>query len=431
MSTLFRIAVVFGIAATANASTTLADAIVEARIASPDARIACLRVEQAEALRRMADSSIKPRIELTSAYMQTNSPMNAFGAILNTGTFDNSINFNKPGQTDVLSNAISIKQPIYTWGRISGGRSAAKAGLQAAEYDRLSALRRLDVEVVRSFFSIRQAQQSVLALDAALGGYDESLRVARLREEAGQLLKSERLNLEVQRARTESQLLAARQMVDLSRAMLATALGRRSDSGLELADDDGRLIQHPLSTVAEQWPELSTIKAQVSAAEHLLHVAKAARRPTIGAFASVQDNRGWRRDGDGQNWTAGVAVGMTIYDGAETDARIAEAQAKLEQALEAERKVQLALELRLRQARINHEVSLSQLEVCRKQVEQAGEAAQLSRERFAAGSLLSAELIGVETRLADARVQLAQSLAQERIAVAELRSALGLEILGN
>jgi outer membrane protein TolC len=69
--------------------------------------------------------------------------------------------------------------------------------------------------------------------------------------------------------------------------------------------------------------------------------------------------------------------------------------------------------------------------VSRRQVAQAEESARLSRERFSAGALLSAELIGVESRLAEARVQLAQTIAAERVALAELRLALGLSVLAN
>jgi outer membrane protein TolC len=59
-------------------------------------------------------------------------------------------------------------------------------------------------------------------------------------------------------------------------------------------------------------------------------------------------------------------------------------------------------------------------------VEQAEESAALSRARFEKGALLAADLIGVESRLIETRMRRAVAGADERIALAELRSALGL-----
>lgn len=416
------------------ADITLADAVAKARENSPEARIADARVALSRAVKTGADASALPHLTLESGYMQTNSPMNAFGAILNQGTFDSSLNFNKPGQIDSLNTGLYLRQALFTGGRIRSGMAAAKAGMEAAEADREAALLGLDMEVVRAYFSIRQAESSVKALEAAMAGYDENLRVAKLREDAGQLLKTERLNLEVQRARTKSQLLAARQQVDLAKASFAVLLGLPADEAPALAANDATVnaIAAP-ATLSEnvKWPELDAMDRRVEAARQQLSAARAARMPTVGAYAGVEDARGWRRDGNGQAWTAGVSLSMTLFDGRETGAKIRQAQASLDEAEQTRRKVELALQLRLRQARINHDVAVNQLDVCRQQVEQADESARLSRDRFSAGSLLSTELIGVETRLTDARVQLAKSEANERVALAELRTALALPILSN
>ena len=411
---------------------TLAQAVDEARAASPDARAAEARVAIADAARTGSDAALFPQVVASASYMQTNSPMNAFGAILNTGTFDDSINFNRPGQMDAATLSLYLRQPLYTGGRIAAGRASARAMSEAALFEKDAALAALDVSVVRGYFAIRQAGESVKALEAALASYEENLRVARLREQAGQLLASERLNLEVQKARTESLLLEAHQQEALARAYLAVLLGLKADASPELADSDPTLVllADPGETAHEPWPELRAMDGRVRAATEAVSIAKSGKRPEVGAFAGVDGNKSWRRDGDGESWTAGVSVSMNVFDGKATDAKVAAAYGALDEARALRRKVELALELRLQQAKINHAVALSQLEVCRRQVEQAEESARLSRERFSAGALLSAELIGVESRLADARVQLAKTQSLERVTMAELRLALGLPVIG-
>ena len=59
-------------------------------------------------------------------------------------------------------------------------------------------------------------------------------------------------------------------------------------------------------------------------------------------------------------------------------------------------------------------------------VEQAEESAALSRARFEKGALLTADLIGVESRLIETRMRRVVAGADERLALAELRRALGL-----
>jgi outer membrane protein TolC len=434
MNALVRFIVLFvGVAATQAHAMTLAEAVATAREASPDARIASARLAAAEAAKVGADSAALPRVVAGASYMQTTSPLNAFGAILNTRSFDNSIDFNSPGRMDDLALSLYLRQPIYAGGRIAAGRAAAKAAREAALYERDAALTDLDAAVVRGYFAIRQAGESVRALEAALSSYEENLRVARLSEEAGQLLATERLNLEVQKARTESSLLEARQEEALARASFAVLLGAKAAERVVLADEDSTiaLIAAPGTDAPARWPQLEAVDARVQAAGEAVRIARAGRLPEVGAYAGVDENKSWRRDGSGESWSAGISMTMTLFDGRETGSRIAQAQAVLDEAREMRRKVDLALQLRLQRARIRHEVAESQLDVSRRQVAQAEESARLSRERFSAGALLSAELIGVESRLAEARVQLAQTIAAERVALAELRLALGLSVLAN
>jgi outer membrane protein TolC len=332
---------------------------------------------------------------------------------------------------DVLTLGVYIRQLVYDGGRTRNAIRAARSLAQSVQAERDTALASLDLAVVRAFYEVVEADESVEALRAAIASYEESLRVAVLREGSGLLLRSERLNIEVQLSRTQAQLIAAQGRVDIARARFAAVLGLPAGSDFQpdsSAGLGGAQDFIPI-TASPTWPELAVMDARVQAAELALRSAKGARMPQVGAFASAQRDEGWRRDGSGESWTAGVAVSMNLYDGDRTQAAIREAGAALEMASETRRAVELALSLRLSQARVDYDVARRQLEVCRRQLEQADESARLSRERFAAGSLLSAELIGVETRLAEARVQLAVSKVRERVALAALRHALGINIL--
>ena len=80
-----------------------------------------------------------------------------------------------------------------------------------------------------------------------------------------------------------------------------------------------------------------------------------------------------------------------------------------------------------RQAGLFLDETKQRLQVTEKMVEQAEESAQLSRERFKEGVILSSDLIDVENRLTEAQVRNTVARASHRIAIADLRRAIGLK----
>jgi outer membrane protein TolC len=86
----------------------------------------------------------------------------------------------------------------------------------------------------------------------------------------------------------------------------------------------------------------------------------------------------------------------------------------------------LGIGLEVEQARLAHANANERLAVSARAVEQAAESAALSRARFEKEALLAADLIGVETRHLEARLRRTFAAADERLALVELRLALGL-----
>ena len=418
---------------TAPAPWTLATAIKEALAQSPDARIAEERVAAARAMLTQAAAADWPQLSLKSSYMQSNNPMMAFGAILGQRAFTPTIDFNRPGEVDNFNLTAMVGYNIYSGGRASAGKAAAQAGAEAAAREREAALAQLETEVARAYCQIGQSREGVRAIEAAVAAYEESLRVAKLRHASGQLLKSELLNIEAQLAQTREQLLSLRHNAALAEKYFLVLLGHDSSETvtLDASASSAGLVPPPGDVTIAARPELQAMQSRVAAAENAVRVARGGLLPTVNAFASYQYDQGWRLNGDSRSWTAGVQAEIPIFDGQLTRGRIAEAEANEAQARQGLRKLELALGLQLDQARLALKLAREQLAATETLVAQANESARMSRERFAAGALLSAELIGVETRLTEARMRRAVAQAAEKIAVADLRRAAGLPLLGN
>ena len=120
---------------------------------------------------------------------------------------------------------------------------------------------------------------------------------------------------------------------------------------------------------------------------------------------------------------------VNVFDGGQTAGKVRQSSAELTQAKEMLRKTTLGIGLEVEQARLAHADAIERLAVTARVVEQAEEGASLSRARFEKEALLAADLMGAEIRLLEARLRRLMATADERMALVELRRALGLNPL--
>lgn len=409
---------------------TIERALTTAQERSPDARIARARIDAAQAMATQAQAAWLPQVGLSSRYYETNSSMAAFGAILNQRAFSFALDFNHPGRVDDLNATGTVTYNLYSGGRAVAGRTAARAGAEAAALDLEAARNELSAGVIKAVLNLRKARETVLAVQGGVRGYDAAVAVAQARYEAGQLLKADLLSLEVQLAQTREMLSAARHGAALAERAFLFVLGLEpTGESVALTADDQVLsdLSAPPTLDFSRRPEVIAMQARVRAAEAMVAAARGARRPTVNAFANYQYDQGWQLERHADGWQAGVAVDVNVFDGGHTSGKIRQANAELTQAKEQQRKLSLGLGLEVEQSKLAHADAVERLAVSAKAVEQAEESASLSRARFEREALLTADLIGAESRLLEARLRRAFALADERLALVELRRAVGLD----
>ena len=413
---------------------TLDRAVATALAQSPDIKIARQRIEAAQAMIEQAGSAWMPQVMLQGRYTDTNNSMMAFASILNQRAFSSGLDFNHPGQIDNLNTTGTVAYNLYSGGRATAGRNAARAGSHAAEQDARATQNQLGVEVVKTYLNIRKAREAVAAIEAGVKAYEAGVAAARARFDAGQMLKADLLSLEVQLAQTRENLSSARHGAALAERGFLFVLGLEATAEpVELAADDPSLarLAPPGTLDFSQRPELLGLQDRIRAAEAMGRAARGNRQPTVNAFASYQYDQGWKLDRHADSWLAGVSVDLNVFDGGRTSGKIRQSSAELAQAKEMLRKTTLGIGLEVEQARLAHDDARERLAVTAQAVEQAEESAALSRARFEKGALLTADLIGVESRRIEARMRRAVATADERFALADLRRALGLEPLDN
>ena len=404
---------------------TVRAAVATALRHNPDSKMATSRMEAARAAVTIGKSAFYPQLDLTSQYSQTNVPMYSFGNILNQGVFHPDIDFNHPGRTDNLNAGVRLGYRLYNGGRDWAGLRAAEAQGAAAEMDLAAVQAQLAFEVVRAFHAISLADGVVKAHAAAVETITALLAVGQARYDEGVFLKADLLDLAVQQARARENLIQARLGLELAHKVFLTLLGLPAgDVAIDpTAENDQDL---PQSLGYDQRPELQGMDALIHAAKARVRQANGGYYPAIEGYAGYGVDQGYVMDGSNDAWEAGVKLQYNLFDGRRTSGEVARATALLAEAQEQRRKSELAIGLEVKQAQIALQESEERLQVTAQTVAQAQESARINRLRFAEGVLLVADLIGVESRLTDALIRRTAAETARRVAIADLRRALGL-----
>ncbi|MCI0537474.1 MAG: TolC family protein [Verrucomicrobiales bacterium] len=405
---------------------TLERAIGYALTNSPDARIAQKRIAAARAGIEQANSALWPHLQFQSGYTRTDNPMFSFGNILNQRAFSPAINFNDVPDTDNLNVRGVLTQPLYTGGRISAGRDAAKANSEAAKANAEVVRNMLAFEVARTFHTVLKTREFIRAAVAGVRSFENNLMIASNRVATGTALKTDLLDMQVRLAQAREDLVRARNANALSERALRTVLGLEDGAVEFIVADSAPKVAVPEGDDFSRRPELAAIEQGQRAAEAQVRQAKAGYRPRVSAFGSLDYDQGWVTDGDGKSYTAGVMVQWDLWDGKLTRGRVNEAQANLDTTREEERKLRLAIGFEVEQARLELQAATERLAVTEAAVAQAQESVELTRSRFEQGLMIATQLIDAETALIAARVRRAEAEADQRIAIAALRKALGL-----
>ena len=411
-------------AASAAEPWTLERALDYALVHNPSARLAQHRIAAAQAGMEQADAAFWPRLQFQSSYTRTDNPMQVFGSILNQRAYTSSLDFNDVPDVDDLNVRGLVTVPLFAGGRNKAARDTAKANTEAAKQTSEAVRNELGFEVVRAFQTVLKTRQFIRAAEAAVSAFEANLGIAKKRLDGGTLLKSEILDVDVRLAQSREDLVRARNANALAERALRNLLG--IEEGEFAVADTAPEVSAPDSGDFTGRPELAAARERERAAQTEVRGARSGYQPRVSAFGSLDHDSGWVTGGDGNSYTAGVILQWDLWDGFLTRGKIREATVNLESAREEQRKLRLALDLEMEKARLDLRVATERLAVTERSVEQAAESAKLTRERFEQGLALSTQLIDAETALLGARVRRAEAEADQRIAIAALRKALGL-----
>ena len=415
-------------------SFTLEQAIDYALANNPDLQIASERISQAEAQLGVALSAFYPQVTAKVGYEQSNNPAQVFAMIVAQRDYNSSQNINNPGYRQNFRPEIIGKLSLFRGGQDYLASEAAKLGIDAAEFERSTVHNALIEAVTATYYAYLAAQEAHKVAQDSITAIASELKQTKLRFDAGTVLKSDLLSLDVQMAAAQEAEIRAANGIELSKTGLANLLGLSGNQAFTVAA--ASLLPQPkmaassfndlLELAMTQRPEVKAAAKQVEIAQLKLKSEQGAYLPKADAYVSYGQNSatpGFSSSKD--NVTAGVSVEMDLFSGFNTQQRVSAAERKAAEARETERKTKLAIEQDVKTAFLKLQEALARLNVTEASVRSADEALRLVNEERSAEIVTVTRYIESETASNKAKSNTIAAHYDALSAEAALKKAVG------
>jgi len=383
-----------------------------------DVRIAAARILQAQAALGITRADQFPTITAGASAASQRVPETIVGPAVNTSA-------------GVAS--LSLFWELDFWGKFRRATEAARANLLATEWGQRAVITSLVSSVASAYYQLRELDLELEISRQTLATRQQSLRLVKVRQQGGVTSMMD--------VRQSEQLVyfAAASIPDLERRIeqqenfISVLIGRNPGPIIRGKPLGENAIPATVpvglpSTLLERRPDIQQAEHLLVAANARIGVAKAAYFPQI----ALTGTGGYQSSSlanlfsvKGGFWNAGAQLTQPIFEGGRirSGVRLSEAQQQ-EAALFYRQTIQLAF----------REVSDSLVAYTKNQefrqqeellAQAAEDATHLSNARYTGGAASYLEVLDSDTRYFSARLNLAQAVLNERLALVQLYSALG------
>ncbi len=412
---------------------SLEEALAVAFARNVDLRAAVERIGAAEAHVTEASSSFYPQLGARLSYGRTDNPAQAFGMIVSQRRFSPATDVNDPGATQNWRPELVATYSIFRGFQDYYGADAAQKGFELAAFERSVIRNALGQAVAETYYIHLAAKQQIEVAVASTKAVEGELSEARKRFEAGALLKSDLLSLEVRLAAAKDLEVRARNGVEQALASLRVLLALGTEETAELSSEvppeDASLPsqrEEVLRRAADGRPELRAAARLIELRRSELSAEQGGWYPRIDAYASYgQDAPDLELSSRQDNWAFGVSLDVPLFSGFRTRARVTTAERRLGEARALEEKARLDIEQEVRVALLRREEARERIRWTERAVTAAEEALRLVREQYQAGSATVTRYLETEAALADARSRSISARTDARRADGAVRKAIG------
>jgi outer membrane protein TolC len=197
---------------------------------------------------------------------------------------------------------VKLIQPIYDFGKISAGISAAEAGVGVSRQREAGARADVELNVRKAYYGLKFARDVIDMLDEGSGYVDDAQKKLDkdLANGTGNVSVTDKLRMRTVRAELDGRILEAKRLQGIARDSLRTLIGAEAPTDLDVDDDPfeppevtERNVSYYEDVARASRPEVRMLEYAVKAKSSLADLERRKEYPDIvliatGVFAYAQ-----------------------------------------------------------------------------------------------------------------------------------------------
>lgn len=415
------------------AALTLPEAVQMAVKRYPDVEKARAAAEQLKGKIREVRAQAMPEINFTSYATRLRDPslMNASGMDKFPEELRQAL---VPVGINMFDYGVSVKQPLYTAGKVGTALRLAKIEAEGSTVDINRAEQELSLSVVRAFYALMWAERNLEVVNETLDQKKKHAAMARVRFNNGVATEVDALRSEVAVANSQAEVVQARNAVRQARALLNHYLLRPIDFPTKALGEfvekspESTEVSNLAKEAERRRPELMRLRIAERSAQAQLQLAKAESRLRLefnggyGVTSRLPENLFNR---DFVRWNMGVNLTLPMFDGFKRSGLVWQATAYERQARLEREKAEQRVRLDLRQALDDLAAAAETVTAARSNVQQAEKVLSMMQNNYKFGAATTLDIVDAQTALAVARSNMLRGLHDHSVARATLRYVMG------
>ncbi|MBN2243122.1 MAG: TolC family protein [Acidobacteria bacterium] len=403
----------------------------------PDIQIALDQMSELRGKITEVRSSAFPQVSFQGFGLRLRDP-----SILNSSSFDEVPQEFRdalvPRASNMFDMGVTVRQPLYTAGKVGAALRLAEASLEEAETNGDSVREQLTFLVFQAFQNLLLAEANRDVVRETYGQRVKHLEQARIRLENGVATEIDVLRSEVNVANMEPELIRADNQVRLARSGLNSLIVTDLENPTRV---EGNLEFHPwmpgdLASVQDrtlaQRKSLQALRHQLEQAKWTLSLAHAENRLSvdlegqIGYTVRKPENF---FDNDFSRWSITANFNLPLFDSGRKSGLVVQAQARVRAAEHRLAKSENDVRLEVKQAYDDMESSAKAIFAARLSVRQAEKVLEMMQANYQYGAATTLDVLDSQTALAVARNAQISAIYEYEMTKARLRLASGSPIL--
>ncbi len=383
---------------------------------------------------REAFADAFPQLSLDYSYSESRNP-----ALLNSPDFEDIIgqlpegSF-EPAVQELHDVALTLHQPLFTWGRLGTGVKLARLAAEATDASVETAKLDTALKAAEAFYGLLEALDAVEVADRQIAFRDEALKVVKARYRLGEATKLELLRAEADRGRIDPQRIRAKGNVELARSRLRRVMGRSPEALIRVARNLPPLEEPSpkellLRAANRNRPELRQLDLTLDARSMQAKLTRKEGRPQISLNASYgRQVRLFDNFDDPlfDNWRASIDLTWSLFDGGRRRARMAKIRSQEDQIQLSIEDLKRSIETEIVARLVDYQTAVSEWKASRTVLDADREAARVALEAYRKGVAIQADLLDAEQREAESHLSEARTRYESHLAKARLKRSVGL-----